>query len=74
MTALTGVEIWANGTKPDLRAVWSALQTAGAIAYTSELHALEDGRHRLYLRLNAAVRPAPTTTTAAQEPALPLAS
>jgi hypothetical protein len=73
MSALT-VEAWLNGTKAELRALWTALQNAGAITYTSELHPLEDGRHRLYVRLNVAVSPTAAPAAAPRTERLPLAS
>jgi hypothetical protein len=80
VAALTGVEVWLNGSKDELRAAWAALHRLGTVTHLGELHPLEQpGRFRLYLRLTvtaAAVPPAPARPaggTAAGTASLPLA-
>ncbi|BCJ27927.1 hypothetical protein [Actinocatenispora sera] len=60
MAALTGVEVWLNGSKDELRAAWAALHRLGTVTHLGELHPLEQpGRFRLYLRLSIAAAAAP---------------
>ncbi|BCJ37584.1 hypothetical protein Athai_50870 [Actinocatenispora thailandica] len=80
MAALTGVEVWLNGSKDELRAAWAALHQLGTVTHLGELHPLEQpGRFRLYLRLTvaaAAIPPAPARPTGGTAPdtvSLPLA-
>lgn len=79
MAALTGVEVWLNGSKDELRAAWGALHRLGTITQLGELHPLEQhGRFRLYLRLTVATAAVPPTPAhpaggTADGAALPLA-
>jgi hypothetical protein len=80
VAALTGVEVWLNGTKDELRAAWAALHRIGTVTQLGDLHPLEvPGRFRTYMRVAVATSAVPTrhphdtTGTAEPAPSLPLA-